>query len=345
MNTSLFRSWHLLWGSLVVVGFVAWPYLADPVIQTSWRQEYRFTFLLVSGWTASGLMVIVALYSLRKHIHWLGLSPETRNVPSTAHLEKAGTRINALRREIRQGLVQERSEILEKARRIITDEGMNRAVRVSVVVGTEAGLPFDVEVQNREPLGRVATWMHAHLYYGLAAGVLVWLHGGGSFESPMGATLNITSLTVIITGVIGIFLYALGPRWLTRLERDLSFEEAFVLDKSFRKKLVETIAGLDADSSLHRPIRALLREARRGGDGYPEMARALLQEARSSDEATQELVRDVTVLGGQAQRVGRDLRGLSRVKFWMNAWRAVHIPSSVLLLGLIVIHIASVYWY
>ena len=97
-------------------------------------------------------------------------------------------------------------------------------MRISVVEGTEAGLPFDVEVENREPLGRVATWLHAHLYYGLAAGVLVWLHGGGSFESPMGATLNITSLAV----------------------RDLWKDSAVNADadtpvsRTFRKKKVET---------------------------------------------------------------------------------------------------------
>ncbi len=305
MNRSLFLSWYGAFAAILVAAFLFWLQSIGAKIGSGPGSDTRF--LLVTGWTAFGLMLLVTAYSLRKYIHKLGISPETKNPPKQEQLERAESRLNQLRQEIATGVVREKSDAQSIATRILKEEGVAKIARVEVRDAPPGKGVFILQVLPTEPLGRVSKWLHSHLYLGLASGVLVWLHGGNSFDSPMAIALNGLSYLVMITGIIGIFLFALGPSWLTAAEKGLSFEESFVIEKSLREKIEALRASLD--------------------------------------DAQKVASTDLKILKSQRERVLEKLCLLSRIRFWMNAWKVLHIPASILLLAMILVHIFSVWKY
>jgi hypothetical protein len=174
---------------------------------------------------------------------------------------------------------------------------------------------------------------------GLATGVVLYVHGGGTFESPMGAILNGLTLLIILTGVLGIVLFALGPRWMTRAERDMNFEEAFVLARSLKEKIKEAYAALPENQVTE------FRSAERSRSTSVVVQQTALMKIVELDPQSEKDLQDVMVLVGQRRRILQDLRQASRVRLLINAWRLVHIPATILLMGFVAVHVFSVWWY
>ena len=187
------------------------------------------------------------------------------------------------------------------------------------------------------------------IYYGLAAGCLVWLHGGGNFATPMGALLNGLSALVLGTGIAGILLWTFGPTWLTRNERDLSLEEAFNFREHYRRKVTEAETELRAAVEAKRPDRVagLLDGLRRlgGRPGGGEEARRFLADLPPELQPDLSLFRDDLVLRSQCRNVEAEWSRLGRIRFALGFWRAVHVPASIVLLALVAVHVVSVWWY
>ena len=332
MNRSFFSSWYALASAGAVVFFVAWWLRVDAPLGRA--PEQHVGFLLWTGWTAFALYVAVVLYVARKYLHRFEGSPEFRMRVPVESVERAERAILAVQRDIRRGVLTNRKEILERASLVIDREGLERVLKPRVV---EAGRTWIVDVHPTEPAGRVATWMKAHLYLGGAAGVLVVLHGGGGAASPMALLLNGLSLAVIGSGLLGILLWALGPSWLTKREKDLSIEQAFVLERSLSEKL--QAAKDDATPEMRRELERLPALP------SPSQAEQALARGAEADSDEAGRLQDILVLTGQRECVRRDLRRLMHVKWLMNFWRLVHVPLSFLLFALLVVHIVSVWWY
>jgi hypothetical protein len=284
-------------------------------------------------------MVAVVVYSLRKFIHRLGWSPEFRMRTPVEALERAQTRMNEIRRAIMLGHLKSQSEVERQANRVLREEGAHRICRAAAKRGESDGPAFEIEIRPTEPLGRVSKWLHFHAYVGLATGVVLYVHGGGTFESPMGAILNGLTLLIILTGVLGIVLFALGPRWMTRAERDMNFEEAFVLARSLKEKIKEAYAALPENQVTE------FRSAERSRSTSVVVQQTALMKIVELDPQSEKDLQDVMVLVGQRRRILQDLRQASRVRLLINAWRLVHIPATILLMGFVAVHVFSVWWY
>lgn len=337
MNRTLFTSWYAILGLLICAGFFFW--LKSIGAKAGSGPGSDNFFLLTSGWTAFALMVIVVLYSLRKFMHKLGISPETKSPPPIANLERAESRMNELRAQIVKKIVNSKSDVAGIANRILKEEGVAKVVRIEVEAGATGGPAFLIRAYPTEPFGRVAKWLHMHIYLGLASGVLVWLHGGGSNDSILGAAMNWLTWTVLFTGVVGTFLFALGPTWLSRAEKDLTFEESFVLNQVLQGKLDQAYQNLDPESL------SLFKSAQGLGADFSEKTARMAEEFSKKDAASKSALQDMLALLGQKHRIADSYRRLSKIKFWMNFWRAIHVPASIVLLGIVIIHIVSVWWY
>ena len=288
-------------------------------------------------------MVVACLYSWRKYMHKLGYSKELKQRVDPSALERTESRLNKIRRKVTKGFLKTDKEVLDLAQRVVREEGVGRVV--SIVVRRDQAGEIVLEVVPPNRYGRMSRWLHAHLYYGLFSGVLVWLHGAGSLESPLGLIMNALTLLVILTGVIGLFLFALGPTWITRRENtDVNFEDVYVLAESLDEKIAELREKFDEDSPLlgHVDRAAGAAPGKTAAVAKQELDHALVSEAGRSSEA---LLQDMMVLIGQRGRMRMSLRRLMRVRFWINIWRAIHVPASILLMAIVVGHIFSVWVY
>lgn len=338
MNRSLLSSVHgAISGLVVLVLCVAPLYLG---VSLGRAPQGSRGFLLWSGWIALAFFLAAYAYVLRKYAHKLGYSPEfARQVPRTA-MESAEQRLGALRDRIAARTLTDRAQILQHARAVLLDTGCQRVL--SVALATDAAGGTILVTKRTEPLGRTARWMHAHVYYGLGAGVLTLVHGGGRFESPMGIALNGLTSIVVVTGLIGLFFWLWGPAWLSREERDLSIEEAFVLDRHYSRRLYEEIQKLSIADAEVTPWLTSQFTARAAPTG--DVASQLASALGGGPEADRR-AQDLLTLSGQRRRVRAELRRLVRIKFAMNAWRLVHIPASIVLLGVIAAHVVSIWLY
>jgi hypothetical protein len=186
--------------------------------------------------------------------------------------------------------------------------------------------------------------MHAHIYYGFAAGILALVHGGARFESTLGIALNGLTILVVATGIIGLAFWAYGPAWLTRLERDLTTEEVFVLARHYERRVEEALTTVGKkDRALADALRAAAPEQ------LPELgvrlSTVLVSGPTPEVEDSGPRASDILSLCGQRLRLQSELRRLSRARFTMNAWRLVHIPASIVLLAVIAVHVVSVWLY
>jgi hypothetical protein len=130
---------------------------------------------------------------------------------------------------------------------------------------------------------------------------------------------------------------------LTRLERDLTTEEVFVLARHYERRVAEVLAGIEAQD---HGLAVALRNA--SPAEAPQLAtRLAIVLGRTSTEGddVEARARDILALCGQRLRLRAELARLSRAKFTMNAWRLVHIPASIALLAVILVHVVSVWWY
>lgn len=338
MNRTLLVSIHGWIAGLLVAALLAFSF-AMPAQTTGMHATSR-TFLLVSGWVTLAAFLAAYGYVLRKYAHKLGYSPEFRMRMPRAAIERAEGRIEEIRYAMAQGTLTGAGEILEKARRVLREEKCQRVLRVHL---DGQGAAAVLVTSRTEPLGRMARWMHAHLYYGFAAGILTLVHGGARFQSPMGIALNGLTMLVVVTGVLGLVLWLYGPAWLTRLERDLTTEEVFVLSRHYERRVADVLSGIQAQDP------AFADALRRAEGAQVPVLRAqlsnLLQESGAPEADADLRARDILALCGQRLRLRAELARLSRARFAMNAWRLVHIPASIVLLAVIAVHVASVWLY
>lgn len=333
MNRRLFQSWHGVIAALIVVACLVWKIAAS--IPFGRAPGYDRTFLLATGWTALLLFLFVLLHVGRKYVHKLGISPEFKMRVPIRDLENTETELNAIRRQIAGGTLIDRNDVLRASQAALKKHRVQRVLCVEVEPGTGPGEPaWRVVARPTFPLGMMFTWMHAHLFYGAAAGLLVLMHGGGALQAGLGGILTVLSTLVVASGLVGIYFWATGPLRMTREERDISAEKAFALNENLERKVRAAYA--EVDPALHGELHAL--EAARADFG--ERARALAQSKKGSAGLT-----DLLALLGQRQRVAGELEKLMRKRLVMHAWRVLHVPAAIVLLAFVVIHVVAVLRY
>ena len=336
-------------------------------------------------------------------------------------LEEAEGQLARVRAEIARGFLTSRREVKKRIATVLKTHKVETLVRLDLRAGrADRKEPrFVFKLHPREPLGRMSHWLHSHFFYGLAFAVFVILHGGGTLTSPMGVLLNGLSLIVIVTGILGIILFAFGPARFAQAERAgrIGFEQSFALKAHAKAKIAE----IQAEDRLfeaarkfrddpHREevceqwVAASRDEVTRGfvskkekNDVARDLAKQtrvvsfssgvltvdvdkahtlsevppiafdrMLQTMRSTrilrsirtirfcenlskrlldDSALATRRRDLEILRTQYLRYRGRNRRLAWLRFWLNSWRAVHIPASILLMALVILHILSVWWY
>jgi hypothetical protein len=347
VNWSLFKSWHATLAASLVLALGAWLVLGDG--EPGSRDAANAPFRVATGIASLATIVVLALYPVRKYAQRRGYSPELRWEVPVEKLERARSRLQDVENRARSGELRDRARVTQAVREVLSSEGVSRVLRAEVVDAPSertARSVLRIETRWREPLGRMSAWMHAHIYYGLAAAFLVFFHGGGRSGSLLGHLLNGLSAIVFASGIAGLALWTAGPTWLARRERDVSLEKAAALRGHFARKIAAARKEAEAAAAERwRDLAPRIDALERGGPRYPALAASLVDVLPADPAEARSKLRDLVVLCGQRSRIEQEWRGLARLYLLVHAWRVVHVPAAILLLVLIAIHVVSVVWY
>lgn len=206
------------------------------------------------------------------------------------------------------------------------------------------------------PLGRTKYWMMAHIWLGLLCVPLVILHTGFRLGSTLTTVLMATFSLVILSGIWGLILQQVLPRWLLdgvpdevparEIERVLQvhteeFARNLAADRGeYGSPPVPGIAEVaELYETLAKPYLFGLRRS-------PELrvsrrAEALFERLKATSPAASERIRDLDELCGLRRQFDQQ----ARMHWWLHNWIWVHLPLSVALVGLLVAHIYTALRY
>ena len=205
-------------------------------------------------------------------------------------------------------------------------------------------------------MGTLQGWVSAHVYLGLLTLLVIPLHAGFRFGWDVHTLAFALLVIVVLSGVVGVFLYHLIPGRLTGLEakqqadkidpemkRLLSDMRALVKDKS--EILVQLYKSELAASEKRTPSgwsllikgqsRDLLTE--RSGDLAAKVSTIPLEDQATFQVLCQLLLKKTQLEVSLLQQM--------QLRNALKAWLYVHVPISIAMLCAVGIHLIVVFWY
>jgi Fe-S-cluster-containing dehydrogenase component/CRP-like cAMP-binding protein len=206
----------------------------------------------------------------------------------------------------------------------------------------------------RRRAGALRYWLLAHVYFGIVAAVLLFMHAGVHTRGLLTTLLYLSFIGVILSGLFGIVCYRVAPRLLTSIEgeplliedltgrrAELRQELAAITNKSegwLRQEIEETVSRRFLGKAYM--IRQILRR---------QDLKRLLAEARSqfkeqtnrANEAERAILREAVETAATLGRVDA-LVFLHRL---LRIWIAPHVISTSLMLALLLVHIFQVIFF
>lgn len=327
-------------GATGILCIAAWylmalPTRAEPGGQRSW--------FLWSGNVLLGLFLLTLLFSVRK---WSIKLPRFRDwgrQPSD-RADKCWTEIQNLNRRIQRGAYGDDDEILAAAEEILQRFGIARIERPVV---DEKSLPGGkvlryVRTERRDPFGRLEAWCEMHMGVGTVACVGVLFHADFVLRHPIGWLLTILSMVVLVTGVIGAILYRIVPAKLARADAGIPFEEAGVAERDYQGCVEGLFAMLEPE--IQQIVQAGIVRAS-SPDDLRGRSREILAKVASVQPKTADKVRELLVMAGSRDYLRWSFARARRLDFQLKLWRWIHVPVSIFLMLVVVVHVLAVLYY
>lgn len=207
----------------------------------------------------------------------------------------------------------------------------------------------------RSTFGTLEQWLQSHIYLGLLVFVVLLCHTGGRFNDKVAVTAFILAAIVVFSGMVGAVLYVTVPRLLTEIESNLTPEEISEQLNQLARSMARTASG--RSEPFQRVYHELIQESK---PGFFAGWRLLLQRVRrrrqDSDRAwtrlipavppnEQEDLRQMLVLSRQRKELLIRLLFQQRYQNILESWLYVHVPFTIALLVVAVVHIVAVFYY
>jgi hypothetical protein len=202
------------------------------------------------------------------------------------------------------------------------------------------------------PLFTAKNWIQAHVYLGMVALLAVIIHAG--FTWPRGAFgwwLFVLSVWTTLTGLLGVWL----QKWIpSTLAEGLQVEALYERIPALVEQLVAEADGLISETSdvLDRFYRTEVR------DRLAKLAPSwgfLLDVRGGRERALEPLRRMIGFADAEEKAKVEDLVSIYTEKIELEAqyslqrilrrWLWLHVPAAGLLMGLLVIHVLTWFWY
>ena len=211
------------------------------------------------------------------------------------------------------------------------------------------------------PIGSRATWLKGHVWLGLLSGLFILFHSGFRWGGPLELVLWIVLILTLATGAVGIALQNVIPRLLTRrIAVETPYEQIPHLCTLLRRRadaLVDEVSGpYEATGGADEPegsLRRFYERDVRGFLGVPYRRSSPLSDRLHAASRFAEL-REMATGASDGERIDelerlcaerRSLGEQERLHQALHSWLLLHVPLSVLLLVLGVLHaFMSVYY-
>ena len=189
-------------------------------------------------------------------------------------------------------------------------------------------------------LGSMQKWLDAHVFTGLLAATLVSFHSAFQLRTAIAATSTISLAVVVLTGLVGRFLFALAPaNGRERLRQALDGLEAVL--PGYRERLATAIGerpgpAVPANASLLRSLIAIpswRRASRIRRECIYLIVPGGTQLSRPQRAAVDQLV---IAAAADARTAG--------VGALLRSWRGLHRLSALLMLAAVLLH-GGIAWY
>ena len=205
-------------------------------------------------------------------------------------------------------------------------------------------------------MGTLQGWVSAHVYLGLLTLLLIPLHAGFRFGWDVHTLAFVLLAVVVLSGVLGLFLYRTIPGRLTRYEagqqadkidpeiaRLLSDMRALMKDKSDALVQIYKAELATSQSRASKGWSLLLKG--QGGDLLAGRSADLARKVSSippSDQATFQILSQLLLKKTQLEV---NLLHQMQLRNVLQAWLYVHVPVSIAMVFAVGVHLIAVFLY
>lgn len=191
-------------------------------------------------------------------------------------------------------------------------------------------------------------WLAFHIWLGLSLLIVVPLHADFEFGCNLHSMAFYFLAFVVISGILGTYFYRVlpletisnrGAGAITKRKQDLESLTA-QLQKDFDNQPPEygsILRSLDKDSDQFCMFKCFANNE----FDQAQAAQALSKIPDSNRLPAMEIISRMA----KKRELQSGLRKESRVLFWLKAWLFVHIPCSIVLVVLVLIHIFSIFYF
>ena len=212
-------------------------------------------------------------------------------------------------------------------------------------------------------LGTVKWWLRGHLWIGMVSVPLVFFHSGFRFGGPLEQILMWCFLAVILSGIVGQVIQQFAPRFMrTSIPQQAIFEQLPIAIDALKDAADQEMLTVydtlftnhdgteteDADEFLRtfylRHIRVFLQVDIPGDSPLIHPTQSVGVFATVREGITNRMLPEVD----QLELICNERRQLitqNKLQWIMHGWTLVHIPLSVSLLILALIHIIMSLYY
>jgi hypothetical protein len=194
-------------------------------------------------------------------------------------------------------------------------------------------------------LGRMSIWLQAHIFTGLVGSYLVILHSAMKFNGLAGV-LTLLTVIVVLSGIIGRYIYTAVPRTLDGVE--VAFAE---LEERI-SRLDRQLQKLGGERLRQAALVAAAPAARRGW--FIVLARPLLRvrQRRRWKRLIQKVdglprahLEELQTVLSERQRLQMQVDSWDATRRLLATWHMFHVPLSGALFALAFIHIGAALYY
>jgi hypothetical protein len=208
----------------------------------------------------------------------------------------------------------------------------------------------------RRWIGQRQTWLRGHIWLGLLSVVVILCHSGWHLGGPLEIALWIALAITILSGVLGLAFQGVVPRMLTnRIGEEAPYEQIPHLCDGMRRQaddLFEQARGATGEGPVKQDLEALAEGVRpflqSRYDRSSPLADAIRAEALfhrfrqlGGMDAQADILARLAALCDERRQLGEQ----ERLHGWLHLWLLVHVPITVVLLVLGIVHaVTAVYW-